>query len=189
MLAAARAALPELPAERAARYERDWGLSVDAARLLAYEPRWGDYFEAVAGDLADGRAAANWVEQLRARIGAESDPAASRVSPRALAQLVALVGSKRVNAGAARRVLDRLVADGGEPGAIVEREGLGSMDGGDELAGIVAAAIAANAGAAEKVRGGNDKAMGPIVGFVMRETKGRADGGEVGRLIREQLGL
>jgi aspartyl-tRNA(Asn)/glutamyl-tRNA(Gln) amidotransferase subunit B len=86
-------------------------------------------------------------------------------------------------------VLDRLVADGGEPGAIVEREGLGSIDGGDELAGIVAAAIAANAGAAEKVRGGNDKAMGPIVGFVMRETKGRADGGEVGRLIREQLGL
>ena len=53
----------------------------------------------------------------------------------------------------------------------------------------MAAAIAANEGAAEKVRGGNDKAMGPIVGFVMRETKGRADGGEVGRLIREQLGI
>ena len=86
-------------------------------------------------------------------------------------------------------MLDRLVDEGGEPAAIVEREGLGSMDGGDELAGVVAAAIAANADAAEKVRGGNDKAMGPIVGFVMRETKGRADGGEVGRLIREQLGL
>ena len=43
--------------------------------------------------------------------------------------------------------------------------------------------------AAEKVRGGNPKAMGPLVGYVMRETKGRADGGEVGRLIRSQLGL
>jgi aspartyl-tRNA(Asn)/glutamyl-tRNA(Gln) amidotransferase subunit B len=86
-------------------------------------------------------------------------------------------------------VLDVLVAEGGDPAAIVEREGLASMEGGDELAGIVAAAIAANEGAAEKVRGGNDKAMGPIVGFVMRETKGRADGGEVGRLIREQLGV
>ena len=86
-------------------------------------------------------------------------------------------------------MLDALVAEGGDPAAIVEREGLGAMDGGDELAGIVAAAIAANAGAAEKVRGGNAKAMGPIVGFVMRETKGRADGGEVGRLIREQLGV
>jgi len=111
------------------------------------------------------------------------------VSPPALARLVALVGEKRVSAGAGRRVLDALVAGGGDPDAIVAREGLASMDGGDELAGIVAAAIAANEGAAEKVRGGNDKAMGPIVGFVMRETKGRADGGEVGRLIREQLGV
>ena len=189
MLAAARDALPELPAERAARYASDFGLAEDPARLLAYEPQWGDYFEAVASAASDGRAAANWVEQLRARIGAESDPAASRVSPSALAQLIGLVAEKRVNAGAGRQVLDVLVAEGGEPAAIVEREGLASMDGGDELAGVVAAAIAANEGAAEKVRDGNAKAMGPIVGFVMRETKGRADGGEVGRLIREQLGV
>ena len=93
------------------------------------------------------------------------------------------------NAGAGRQVLDALVAEGGDPAAIVEREGLGSIGGGDELAGIVAAAIAANGDAAEKVRGGNAKAMGPIVGFVMRETKGRADGGEVTRIVREQLGL
>jgi aspartyl-tRNA(Asn)/glutamyl-tRNA(Gln) amidotransferase subunit B len=189
MLAAARAALPELPAERSARYARDWGLAEDPARLLAYEPQWGDYFEAVATAGADGKAAANWVEQLRARIGAEADPAASNVTPNALAQLIGLVGERKINAGAGRQVLDALVAEGGEPSAIVEREGLAAMDGGDELAGIVAAAIAANEGAAEKVRGGNDKAMGPIVGFVMRETKGRADGGEVGRLIREQLGV
>ena len=56
------------------------------------------------------------------------------------------------------------------------------MDGGDELAAIVAAALAANADAAERVREGNAKAIGPIVGHVMRETKGRADGGEVTRL-------
>ncbi|MGI8781287.1 MAG: Asp-tRNA(Asn)/Glu-tRNA(Gln) amidotransferase subunit GatB [Solirubrobacteraceae bacterium] len=190
MLAAARDALPELPAARAARYASDWDLAEDPARLLAYQPQWGDYFETVAaaGTAGTGPAAANWVEQLRARIGAEADPAASSVTPHALAQLVAMVAAKQVNAGAARHVLDRLVADGGEPAAIIEREGLGSMDGGDELAGVVAAAIAANEGAAEKVRAGNDKAMGPIVGFVMRETKGRADGGDVGRLIREQLG-
>jgi aspartyl-tRNA(Asn)/glutamyl-tRNA(Gln) amidotransferase subunit B len=189
MLAAAREALPELPAARAERYERDWGLAQDPARLLAYEPQWGNYFEAVAADAPDGRAAANWVTDLRARIGAEADPVESNVTPRALAELIAMVGSRQVNAGAGRQVLDRLVAEGGDPAEIVEREGLGSMDGGDELAGVVAAAIAANEGAAEKVRGGNDKAMGPIVGFVMRETKGRADGGEVGRLIRDQLGV
>ena len=186
MIAAARAALPELPADREARYLAEFGLAADPARLLAYEPQWGDYFERVD---ADGKAAANWVEQLRARIGADADPAASKVTPQALAQLIGLVGERTINAGAGRQVLDALVAEGGDPAAIVEREGLGSMGGGDELAGVVAAAIAANGDAAEKVRGGNAKAMGPIVGFVMRETKGRADGGEVGRLIREQLGV
>jgi len=83
-----------------------------------------------------------------------------------------------------------LVASGGEPAEVVEREGLGAIDAQDSgLAEIVAAAIAADPGAAEKVRGGNMKATGPLVGYVMRETKGRADGGEITRLIREQLGL
>jgi aspartyl-tRNA(Asn)/glutamyl-tRNA(Gln) amidotransferase subunit B len=50
-------------------------------------------------------------------------------------------------------------------------------------------AIAADPDAADKVRAGNMKAIGPLVGYVMRETKGRADGGEVTRLIRAQLGL
>jgi aspartyl-tRNA(Asn)/glutamyl-tRNA(Gln) amidotransferase subunit B len=73
---------------------------------------------------------------------------------------------------------------------IVEREGLGSLSAEDSgLAEIVAAALAAEPDAAEKVRAGNIKATGPLVGYVMRETKGRADGGEINRLIREQLGI
>jgi aspartyl-tRNA(Asn)/glutamyl-tRNA(Gln) amidotransferase subunit B len=86
-------------------------------------------------------------------------------------------------------VLDRLVADGGDPAAIVEAEGLGAVGGGEELEAIVKAAIEANPDAAEKIRGGKGQAIGPIIGFVMRETKGAADGGEVTRLVREQLGV
>ncbi len=113
-----------------------------------------------------------------------------RVSRRtALATLCGMVGAKRVSVGAARQVLDRLVADGGDPVAIVEAEGLAALDGADDLAAVVAAALEANADAAERVRGGNAKAIGPIVGYVMRETKGRADGGEVTRLVNEQLGI
>ena len=48
-------------------------------------------------------------------------------------------------------------------------------------------AIAADPDAADKVRGGNRKAIGPLVGYVMRETKGRADGGEVTRMLLERL--
>jgi aspartyl-tRNA(Asn)/glutamyl-tRNA(Gln) amidotransferase subunit B len=102
---------------------------------------------------------------------------------------VGLVAAKRISVGAGRQVLDHLVAEGGDPLAIVQAEGLEAMGGGEDLAAIVAAALAANADAAERVRGGNAKAIGPIVGHVMRETKGRADGGEVTRLVNEQLGL
>jgi aspartyl-tRNA(Asn)/glutamyl-tRNA(Gln) amidotransferase subunit B len=191
MLDSARAALPELPAERAGRYEREFALAPDTARLLAYEPQWGGWFEraAAAGDGAESRTVANWVTELRTRLGADADPASSPVQPAAVATLARLVQSRAINAGAGRQVLDVLVVEGGDPEAIVEREGLGAMGSGDELAAIVAAAIAANEAAAERVRGGNEKAVGPIVGHVMRETKGRADGGEVGRLIREQLGV
>ncbi len=68
-------------------------------------------------------------------------------------------------------------------------EGLEAIGEGDELGEIVAAALAANPDVAERIRQGNAKAIGPIVGHVMRETKGRADGGEVTRLVHEQLGV
>ncbi|HEX7609988.1 MAG TPA: Asp-tRNA(Asn)/Glu-tRNA(Gln) amidotransferase subunit GatB [Solirubrobacteraceae bacterium] len=195
MLAAARADMSELPADRAARLQRTLSLSADSAQMLAFRGELGDFFEAAlaagAEPPAPAQALANWVSgELVSRLGeGEEDPAASRVTPAAMAALVGLVAAKSVSVGAARQVLDTLVAEGGNPAAIVEAEGLAAMDGGEELAGIVAAAIAANAGAAERVRQGNAKASGPIVGHVMRETKGRADGTEVARLINEQLGV
>jgi aspartyl-tRNA(Asn)/glutamyl-tRNA(Gln) amidotransferase subunit B len=194
MLAAARADMTELPAARAARLERETGISGESARLLAFRGELGDYFEAALAADADPppppQTLANWVTvELVGRLEDGEDPAATRADPGALAQLVGLLGARRVSAGAARQVLDTLLAEGGSPSAIVEAEGLAAMDGGAELEGIVAAAIAANEDAAQRVREGNAKAVGPIVGAVMRETKGRADGGEVARLINEQLGV
>jgi aspartyl-tRNA(Asn)/glutamyl-tRNA(Gln) amidotransferase subunit B len=184
MLERARAALPELPAAREERYLRDYALAVDTAHRLAFEPAWGDYFEAAAGATgAEPRVVANWVTELRSRGDTGS------VEPPALAALVDIVVARTVTAGNARVLLDRMVAGGGDPAAIVEREGLAAMEGGDELAGIVAKVIAENPDVAERVRGGNPKAIGALVGPVMRETKGRADGGEVNRLLREQLGV
>jgi aspartyl-tRNA(Asn)/glutamyl-tRNA(Gln) amidotransferase subunit B len=194
MLAAAAAALPELPAARAERFERELSLSADSARLIAFRLDLADYFERVLAAEVDPPAPpqvlANWIAgDLLARLGDNEDPAESRVAPEALAALCGMVAAKQVSTGAARQVLDRLIADGGDPNTIVREEGLAAMDGGEELAAVVAAALVANADAAERVRSGNAKAIGPIVGYVMRETKGRADGGEVTRLVNEQLGI
>jgi aspartyl-tRNA(Asn)/glutamyl-tRNA(Gln) amidotransferase subunit B len=194
MVDAAKAAMSELPADRAERLARERSLSEESAQLLAFRGELGDFFEAalaVSGDPSPpAQALANWITgELVSRLGEGEDPADSRVSPQAIASLVAMVAAKRVSSGAGRGVLDRLVAEGGDPEAIVAAEGLAAIDDSAELEAIVAAALAANADAAERVRQGNAKAIGPIVGHVMRETKGRADGTEVSRLINAQLGI
>ena len=189
MLAAARAELPELPAERAARFERELGLSTELARSFAFRAELGDYFErALASDGADPMTIANWIPQLVERIGSDADPGGSNVSPESLAALAAMVSAREVSRDAAREVLTLLVQEGGDPRALVDREGLGALRGEDDgLGELVDRAIASDPAAADQVRAGNMKAIGPLVGYVMRETKGRADGGEVTRLIRERV--
>jgi aspartyl-tRNA(Asn)/glutamyl-tRNA(Gln) amidotransferase subunit B len=188
MLERARAALPELPAARAERLERELGLPGDAARLLAFRSELGDFYEAaLSGDGGDPRTLANWTtNELTARIG-DADPAATKLEPGAFARLIGMVAAKEVSASAGKEVLDVLVAEGGDPAAVVESKGLGRADS-SELEEIVDRAIADNADAVAKIRAGKDAAIGALVGAVMRETKGRADGGEVQRLIRERLG-
>jgi len=195
MRASAQAAVPELPAERMARFERELGLASGMARDLAFRRELADYYELALAQAA-GKVTpvelANWIPQLVERIGSGADPAQSKVTPAALAALAALVSAKEISRDAGREVLTKLVQEGGDPAAIVEREGLGAIsadDGdGNALVAIVDAAIASDPDAAAKVKEGNMKAIGPLVGYVMRETKGRADGGEVTRLIRERVG-
>jgi aspartyl-tRNA(Asn)/glutamyl-tRNA(Gln) amidotransferase subunit B len=125
--------------------------------------------------------------ELVARLG-EADPADSAVSPGGLAELVGLVAEGTVSQSAAKEVLEVMATEGGRPREIVERRGLGRA-GEEELAGIVDRALAEHADAVEKVRGGQAKAMGAIVGAVMRATQGRADGAEVRRMIEERIGV
>jgi aspartyl-tRNA(Asn)/glutamyl-tRNA(Gln) amidotransferase subunit B len=126
--------------------------------------------------------------ELRGRLG-DDDPVVSRVQASDVAQLARLVAERRTTPGNARKVLDIVVAEGGDPEDIVEREGLGAMEDDGELAAVVAKVIEENPDVVERIKGGNAKAMGALVGPVMKETRGRADGGEVNRLIREQLGV
>jgi aspartyl-tRNA(Asn)/glutamyl-tRNA(Gln) amidotransferase subunit B len=188
MLERAREALPELPAARAERLERDLGLPAETARLLAFRSEWGDFFEqAVDGRGSLAQSIANWtINELASRIG-DGDLGSTALEPEAFAELVDLVLQKKISAGAGREVLDELIASGGSPAAVVEAKGLGRAESG-ELEDIVDRAIAANPDAVEKIRAGKAQAVGAIVGAVMRETKGRADGGEVQRMISERLG-
>jgi aspartyl-tRNA(Asn)/glutamyl-tRNA(Gln) amidotransferase subunit B len=195
MLREAREALPELPAARIERYVNELALAPDTAAVLATAPDVAAYFEEVCGygPGIEPQVVANWVTgdltaELRKR-EAEEDFGAPTVPAQSLARLAELVVEKKISHGSGKTVLAALVAEGGDPAAIVEREGLAQIADSGELEAIVAAAVEANPEAAEQIREGNPKAIGAIVGAVMKETKGRADGGEVNRLIRERLGL
>jgi len=194
MLREARESLPELPEARMRRYEEELGLSAENAAQLAADPAEAAYFEAAqakAGGV-EAQAVANWVTGELAAALRQADAGAaadSQVTPEALAALAALVAEKKISHGSGKQVLAALVAEGGDPAAIVEREGLAQISDSGELESIVATAVDSNPEAAEQVRSGNQKAIGAIVGAVMKETKGRADGGEVNRLIKEKLGV
>jgi aspartyl-tRNA(Asn)/glutamyl-tRNA(Gln) amidotransferase subunit B len=194
MLREARESLPELPEARLRRYSEEMGVAEDAAAVLVADPETADYFERAAGAAGgvEPRVVANWVTgELAAALRGDGSESASgsKVEPEALAALVTMVQEKKISHGSGKQVLAVLVAEGGDPAAIVEREGLAQISDSGELESIVVAAVDANPEAAEQVRAGNQKAIGAIVGAVMKETKGRADGGDVNRLIREKLGV
>lgn len=189
---AARASLPELPAARASRYE-SLGVPEATALLLSFEPDQADFFEQVlaADEDLEARVVANWVTgelaaELRKR---ERETVDFGVPAASLATLVGMVGAKRISHGSAKTVLEKMVADGSDPEQVVRSEGLEQISDAGELERVVEQAIADNPKPAEQVRSGNRKAIGALVGAVMKATRGRADGGEVNRLLREKLDL
>ena len=191
MLERAKASLPELPTARSARYAADYGLDAELADRIAFDADLTELFESTVEASSGGaspRGIAVWVSSEVGPRLVELESGESELAPASLGALVELVEGDRITTAAARGVLDTLVREGGDPIEIVAREGLEKVGAGDELSAAVDAAIAAEPDAAEKVRAGEQKALGPLVGVVMKQTQGRADGGEVRKLLLERLG-
>jgi aspartyl-tRNA(Asn)/glutamyl-tRNA(Gln) amidotransferase subunit B len=179
--------LPELPEEKKARFIEQYGLSEYDAGVLTSDSELASFYEEVAAE-ADPKQAANWTTgELRARLNeAGVSISESKVTPGHLAGLIGLVESGTVSRSAAKDVLGIVFETGESPSVVVEREGLASL-GGDELSGVVDEVIAANPSEAERVRDGDKKVVGFLVGQVMRATRGNADGGRVRQLLAEKL--
>jgi aspartyl-tRNA(Asn)/glutamyl-tRNA(Gln) amidotransferase subunit B len=179
--------LPELPEQRRARFVEQYGLSEYDAGVLTADMELATFYEKVSAK-ADPKQAANWVSgELRARLNeAGVGVAESKVEPGHLIELIDLLQSGAVSRSAAKDVLNTVFETGDSPAVIVEREGLASM-GGDELSGMVDEVIAANPNEAGRVRAGDRKVIGFLVGQVMRASRGNADGGRVRQLLVEKL--
>ena len=189
-LARWRAELPELPAHKRLRFIAEYGLPEYDAGVLTQSRFDADYFEAVAAASGDAKQASNWL-MGDVRKSLESHGltlATTKMTAAALGALIAMVKNGAVTGRAAKEVCDALVAEGGDPKAIVEKRGLAQVSDEGAIAAIVDKVIAAQAESVAAYKGGKEKALDFIVGQVMRESRGRANVDVVKRLLKERLG-
>jgi aspartyl-tRNA(Asn)/glutamyl-tRNA(Gln) amidotransferase subunit B len=188
-LADIRAQLPELPAARRDRYQRELGLSAYDASVLVSDPASGALFEATlaVSPTLDSKLVANWVTgPYLAVIRAGARP--HEVQPAELADLVRRVAAAELSGTNAKEVLAALAETGGSVAAIVEARGFRQISDAGALGPIVEQAIAANPGPVADYRAGKVQAIGFLVGQVMKATRGQANAGLAAAEIRERLG-
>jgi aspartyl-tRNA(Asn)/glutamyl-tRNA(Gln) amidotransferase subunit B len=186
-----RASLPEAPRARSDRFVASLGLSPYDAGVLTAEREVADWFE---GALGPGRSAKAVANLLTGEVFARMREAGVGVSgipfpPSALGELAGLVEAKRVNAPSAKQVLRAMWESPAEaPAAIVSRLGLAQVSDEGAIRAACEAAVAAEPQAAADVRGGNERALGRLVGRAMRGLGGKGDPAAVNRVLKEILG-
>lgn len=186
----ARKELPELPDARKQRFSKEFNVSAGEVEQLTATPALAEYFEAVARQSSDGKAAYNWVMgevQAAVRVSGKGI-GRFRVRPADLAQLLNLVRDGTISHTAAKRVFGQMV-DTGKPAAqIAADEGLVQV--GDEaaLSTWVDEVLAEHPEEAARYLAGEKKLQGVLVGFVMKKSKGRADPKRVNQLLSSRGG-
>jgi aspartyl-tRNA(Asn)/glutamyl-tRNA(Gln) amidotransferase subunit B len=189
-----RAAMPELPGARRARFERDHQLSPYDADVLTQRKDVADYFEAGVAAGAAPKEMANWVmtellrivrdEKLDARLVIHDWP----VSAVQLARLSRLVDAGTINRNTAKAILPRLRGTDQDPEALVAAEGLAQVSDRGALEAAVDDVIARHATQVEQYRGGKQQVLGFLTGQVMKASRGKANPKLVQELLRAKLG-
>lgn len=186
-IAAIKATMPELPADRFARYITE-GLTPYAAEILIDDPAVGAYFEE-ARKHTKSSLLINWI--LKDLLGYLNDKKIAlnqcNVTPKILAELVELVENGTINNRVASELFARIAESGGSPREIVEKEGLKQVSDTGALTKLIAEIIAANPKQVEAYRAGKDKLFGFFVGQVMAKTRGTADPKIVDELLKKAL--
>jgi len=189
---AVRATLPELPDEKAARFARDLGLSTYDAGVLSASRELGGYFEAVVAVLGAGHAklAANWVMgELSSALNRDNiDIAASRVSPVALAALLARIVDATISGKIAKDVFEAMWAGGQAADEIIESKGLKQITDAGAINGVIDAVMAANPKQLADYRAGKDKLFGFFQGQVQKAMGGKANPAQLNELLKAKLG-
>jgi aspartyl-tRNA(Asn)/glutamyl-tRNA(Gln) amidotransferase subunit B len=187
-----RAELPELPAQRFARFTRELGVTPANAAVLTADRALSEYFEqAVAGASPEVvRQTANWiVTTTSAKLNERGiDIGAAPVAPAQLRALMERVADGTISGKIAKEVDDALWAGEGGADEIIARRGLKQISDAGALEKIVEEVLAKNARQVEDYRSGKDKAFNSLVGQVMKATQGKANPAQVNQILKAKLG-
>ena len=184
-----RAAMPELPEARRARFIAQHALPEYDAGQLTESRALADYYERVVRAGAPAKAASNWIMGELARVMKDrgADITAPPVSATALAGLIALVEQGRLSGSLAKHVFDTMVASGRTADDIVQAEGLAQIDDEPRLVALIGDVLAAHPGPVAQYRDGKTATFGFLVGQVMKASAGKANPTRVNELLRRAL--
>ncbi|MCC7033910.1 MAG: Asp-tRNA(Asn)/Glu-tRNA(Gln) amidotransferase subunit GatB [Acidobacteria bacterium] len=187
---ALRAALPELPEARSARFQARYGLPAYDAELLTQTRGLADYFEATATAAGSPKAASNWVMGEVLRTMKERDVAVEDVplAPAALAGLIRVVEQGTISSTVAKDVFAKMYESGRSADDIVAAEGLAQISDTAALEPLVRAVVEAHADVIEEIRAGKDRKLQFLVGQVMKQSRGKADPKLVTELLKQVIG-
>ncbi|MDB4867245.1 MAG: gatB [Cohnella sp.] len=184
-----RDSIPELPDARQARYVEEYGLPSYDAGVLTASMKLADFFEDSLRFTSDAKASANWIMgELLAYLNANGlELEDVKMTGQGLGEMIALIGKGTISTKIAKTVFKGMVETGKSPQQIVEEQGLVQISDEGAILSIVDAVIAANPQSVEDFRNGKDKAIGFLVGQIMKETKGKANPGLVNKLLTDRL--
>ncbi len=190
-----RAALPELPDARRARFVSEYGLPLYDAEVLTARKDVADYFETALRAHHNPKAISNWVmgDVLRLVRERKLDEALVirdwPVAPQRLAGMVKLIDDDTISGKIAKTVFEQMVERDQPADAIVAEQGLSQVSDSGAIDAAIAAVLDANPDKVAEYRAGKDKLFGFFVGQVMKATQGKANPGKVNELLKERLGL
>jgi aspartyl-tRNA(Asn)/glutamyl-tRNA(Gln) amidotransferase subunit B len=187
---AVAATLPELPDARRERFISEYGLShYDAGVLTASREMAEFYEETVAAADGEGKLSANWVMgELAGLLNKEGrDITTSPVSPQMLGGMLRRISDGTISGKIAKQVFEAMWAGEGDADAVIEKNGLRQITDTGAIEKIVREVLASHPGQVEQYKGGQEKLLGFFVGQVMKATQGKANPGEVNKLLRQLL--
>ena len=184
-----RAELPEMPKEKRRRMIEKDGLPEYDAGIITASKALVDFYDAVHTHYGDAKKISNWIMgELLAKVNAEGiELNALKIQPEQMAALLKLVDSGEISGKIAKKVFAEMFETGNNPGDIIKKQGLMQISDETALKTMIEQVVETNPKSVEDYKAGKTKALGFLVGQIMKQSRGQANPAVINRLLVEKL--